>query len=351
MQNRPQVVKAAILVEQNQPLVIDEITLPDKLFPGQILVKMLTSGICGSQLGEISGAKGDDPYLPHLMGHEGCGIVLDVGGGISNFKIGDKVILHWRKGDGIQCDPPVYLWKGKNLNAGWVTTFNSHAIVSENRCTKVDQNIDNDLAALFGCAITTGFGVVENNAKLKMGESVVVFGAGGVGLNIIQACSLHSAYPIIAVDIYDNRLELARKFGATHTINSKKKDFIKELESFSLNKKLDVFIDNTGNTKIIEMGYECINSFGKVVLVGVPRKGDNINIFSLPLHFGKTITGSYGGECNPSKDIPRFLNIFNQNIALFKDLITKRIRLEEINYGIDLMQKGKTAGRILIDFQ
>ena len=351
MKNRPQVVKAAILVEQNQPLVIDEITLPDKLFPGQILVKMLTSGICGSQLGEISGAKGDDPYLPHLMGHEGCGIVLDVGGGISNFKIGDKVILHWRKGDGIQSDPPVYLWKGKNLNAGWVTTFNSHAIVSENRCTKVDQNIDNDLAALFGCAITTGFGVVENNAKLKMGESVVVFGAGGVGLNIIQACSLHSAYPIIAVDIYDNRLELARKFGATHIINSKKNNFIKELETLSLSKKLDVFIDNTGNTKIIEMGYECINSFGKVVLVGVPRKGDNINIFSLPLHFGKTITGSYGGECNPAKDIPRFLNIFNQNIALFKDLITKRIRLEDINYGIELMQKGKTAGRILIDFQ
>ena len=351
MQNRPQVVKAAILVEQNQPLVIDEITLPDKLLPGQILVKMLTSGICGSQLGEISGSKGDDPYLPHLMGHEGCGIVLDLGGGISNLKIGDKVILHWRKGDGIQSAPPVYLWKGKNLNAGWVTTFNSHAIVSENRCTKVDPNIDNDLAALFGCAITTGFGVVENNVKLKMGESVVVFGAGGVGLNIIQACSLHSAYPIIAVDIYDNRLELARKFGATHTINSKKNDFIKELETLSLKKKLDVFIDNTGNTKIIEMGYESINSFGKVVLVGVPRKGNNINIFSLPLHFGKTITGSYGGECNPSKDIPRFLNIFNQNIAFFKGLITKRIRLEDINYGIELMQKGKTAGRILIDFQ
>ncbi len=351
MQNRPKVVKAAILVEQNKPLIIDEIELPSKLFPGQILVKMLTSGICGSQLGEISGVKGIDSYLPHLMGHEGCGIVIDIGEGISNIKIGDKVILHWRKGDGIECKPPIYSWKGKVLNAGWVTTFNSHAIVSENRCTKVNMNVDNDLAALFGCAITTGFGVVENNAKLKMGESVVVFGAGGVGLNIIQACNLHSAYPIIAVDIFDERLEIARKFGATHTINTNKKNFIEELEKLSLYKKLDIFIDNTGNTKIIEMGYDSINSFGRIILVGVPRKGNNINIFSLPLHFGKTITGSHGGESYPSRDIPRFLNIFNQNIALFKDLITKRIRLEEINYGIELMKKGKTAGRILIDFQ
>ena len=99
------------------------------------------------------------------------------------------------------------------------------------------------------------------------------------------------------------------------------------------------------------MGYECVNPFGRIILVGVPRKGNNINIFSLPLHFGKTLIGSHGGESNPSRDIPRYLNIFNQNIALFKDLITKRIRLDEINYGIELMQQGKTAGRILIDFQ
>tara|TARA_A100001388_G_scaffold125628_1_gene92913 strand:+ start:9746 stop:10801 length:1056 start_codon:yes stop_codon:yes gene_type:complete len=350
MQNRPEFIRAAILVEQNKPLVVDNIQLPKNLLPGQVLVKLLTSGICGSQLGEISGAKGNDPYLPHLMGHEGCAEVLDVGEGATNLKIGDKVILHWRKGNGIQSAPPIYSWNGKKLNAGWVTTFNTHAIVSENRCTKINTKIDNDLAALFGCAITTGFGVVENNAKIKMGDSVVVFGAGGVGLNIIQACSLHSAYPIIAVDIFDNRLDLARKFGATHVINTKKKDFLEEIEKLSLKGKLDVFIDNTGNTKIIETGYELINSFGKLILVGVPRKGSNINIFSLPLHFGKTIVGSHGGECNPSKDIPRFINIFNQEIAFYKELITKRINLDNINEAFELMKTGSTAGRIMIDF-
>ena len=118
---------------------------------------------------------------------------------------------------------PIIFLMEKKINAGWVTTFNTHAIISENRCTAIPQNTDNDLAALFGCAITTGFGVIENNANLKMGESIVVMGAGGVGLNMIQAANMHSAWPIIAVDIYDEKLKLAKQFGATHTINSNKK--------------------------------------------------------------------------------------------------------------------------------
>ena len=113
--------------------------------------------------------------------------------------------------------------------------------------------------------------------------------------------------------------------------------------------KLDVFIDNTGNTKIIEIGYEMISPSGKLVLVGVPRKGNSINIFSLPLHFGKKIIGSHGGECNPSKDIPRFIKLFDMNIAFYKELITKRIKLDDINKGIESMREGDTAGRILID--
>ena len=185
--------------------------------------------------------------------------------------------------------------------------------------------------------------------KIKMGQSVVVFGAGGVGLNIIQACGLHSAYPIIAVDMFDNRLELAKKFGATHLVNTRKVDFLSEISKLGLISALDVFIDNTGNTKIIESGYEIIGPFGKLILVGVPRKGNNINIFSLPLHFGKEIIGSHGGECDPSKDIPRFINLFNEEIAFYKELITKRIKIDNINQALELMKEGKTAGRIIID--
>ena len=160
----PEFSKAAILVEQNKPLIVDYVKLPRTLSVGQILVEIEVSGVCGSQIGEITGAKGPDKYLPHLMGHEGCGIVLEAGPGVSTVKKGDKVVLHWRKGCGIQAKNAVYQWRDKALNAGWVTTFNTHAVISENRCTKISNDFDSDLASLFGCAITTGFGVVDNNA-------------------------------------------------------------------------------------------------------------------------------------------------------------------------------------------
>ena len=348
MNNRPEEVRAAILVEQNKPLIVENIQLPEKLYFGQVLVQIEYSGICGSQIGEISGVKGHDKYLPHLMGHEGCAKVLDIGEGVTNIKIGDKVVLHWRKGKGIEASTPKYRWRNKDLNAGWVTTFNTHAIVSENRCTKIDHSINSELASLFGCAITTGFGVVENNANIKMGESVVVFGAGGIGLNIIQACSLRSAYPIIAIDLFDNRLNLAKEMGATHVLNGKNSKVFDQMKEIT-NNKIDIFIDNTGNTKVIEKGYEILSNEGKLVLVGVPRKGNKVNIFTLPLHFGKVIVGSYGGECNPTSDIPRYLNLFNENIAKYNKLITERFSLDQINQAIGSMKEGKTAGRILIE--
>ncbi len=341
--------KAAILVEQKKNLIVDTIQMPEKLNVGQVLVKVLYSGICGSQLGEIDGAKGEDKYLPHLLGHEGSGIVESVGPGVKTVKEGDTVVLHWKRGDGIQSEPPIYKWQGKDLNAGWVTTFNDYAIVSENRCTSIPEDIPKKEAALFGCAVTTGFGVVENNAQVRMGESVVVFGAGGIGLNIVQAAKLVSAYPIIGVDLHQNRLDLAKKLGATHTINSSKGDFHDELKSILNKRPLDVFIDNTGIPSIIQMGYELVNHQGTVVLVGVPKNGNNINIFSLPLHFGKTITGSFGGECNPERDIPRYLELLRKGLLSLEDVISECYKLNDINTAIKSMRSGSTAGRVIIE--
>ena len=263
---------AAILVEQNKDLIVDKVKLPDELKIGQILVEIHVSGICGSQLGEISGVKGKDKFLPHLLGHEGCATVLTVGPGVKTVSKGDLVVLHWRKGEGIQSETPVYTWKGKKVNAGWLTTFNKYAIISENRCTSIPKNTDKELAALFGCAITTGFGVIENNAKLMIGESIVVYGAGGIGLNIIQAASLSSGWPIIAVDLFDSRLNLAKNFGATHVINAKKSDTRNQIIKILGKRNLDVFIDNTGIPEIIEMGYEIMGPKGRMILVGVPNR-------------------------------------------------------------------------------
>src|SRR6185295_5109932 len=187
--------------------------LPDALLAGQVLVKVHCSGICGSQLGEIDGAKGADKFLPHLLGHEGSGTVVGIGPAVRHVKTGDKVVLHWRKGLGIEASPPQYQWNGKVVNAGWITTFNEYAIVAENRVTPIPADSDMEVAALFGCAVTTGFGVVVNNAKLK----------------IVQAAALTSAYPIIAVDLHDTRLQLAKTMGATHIIQTTKQDAALEI--------------------------------------------------------------------------------------------------------------------------
>lgn len=344
----PKTMKAAILVEQRKPLVIDEVEMPQSLDVGQVLVKVHYSGICGSQLGEIDGAKGEDKFLPHLLGHEASATVLETGVGVKHVKPGDVVVLHWRKGLGIEGAPPNYLWRGSKLNAGWIATFNEYAIVSENRMTPIPADSDLEVAALFGCAVTTGFGVVENNAKVRIGESVVVFGAGGVGLNIVQAAALVGAYPVIAVDLFDNRLALAKEMGATHLINAKTQDAKAEIEKITGIQGVDTFIDNTGQPTIIEMGYAITKPQGRVTLVGVPRKGSNISIYSLPLHFGKGLAGSHGGEAIPNLDIPRYQNLFRANRIKLRELLTERLPLNDINTAIENMRAGKTSGRCLI---
>lgn len=344
----PKTMKAAILVEQRKPLIVGEIELPQTLEVGQVLVKIHYSGICGSQLGEIDGAKGKDKFLPHLLGHEASGTVMEIGLGVKHVKPGDVVVLHWRKGLGIEGAPPIYSWRGQKLNAGWITTFNEYAIVAENRVTAIPADSDLEVASLFGCAVTTGFGVVENNAKIRIGESVVVFGAGGIGLNIVQAATLVGAYPVIAVDLFNNRLTLAKTMGATHLINSKTQDVKTEIERITGTQGVDTFIDNTGQPPIIEIGYELTKPNGRVVLVGVPRKGGNINIYSLPLHFGKSISGSHGGEAIPHEDIPRYQKILNAGCIQLKSLITDHFELDEINSAIQKMRSGEVAGRCLI---
>lgn len=344
----PKTMKAAILVEQRKSLVIDEVELPQTLEVGQVLVKIHYSGICGSQIGEIDGAKGEDKFLPHLLGHEASGTVVEIGAGVKHVKPGDVVVLHWRKGLGIEGAPPVYRWRGNKLNAGWIATFNEYAIVAENRVTAIPADSDLEVAALFGCAVTTGFGVVENNACVRIGESVVIFGAGGVGLNIVQAAALVGAYPIIAVDLFDNRLALAKEMGATHLINSKTQDAKAAIENIVGAQGLDVFIDNTGQPAIIELGYQITKPQGRVTLVGVPRKGNDIQIYSLPLHFGKRLSGSQGGEAEPHLDIPRYHKLFQNERIKLKQLITEQCSINEINSAIDRMRSGATAGRCLI---
>jgi S-(hydroxymethyl)glutathione dehydrogenase/alcohol dehydrogenase len=341
---------AAILVEQKKDLLLTEIDLPSALDVGQVMVEFYYSGICGSQLGEIDGVKGPDRWLPHLLGHEASGKVLAIGPGVKHVQPGQTVVAHWRPSKGIEASTPRYLWNGQVVNAGWITTFNRHAIISENRLTPISAQADLKTAALYGCAVTTGLGTIENKVQLRLGDRVVVFGAGGIGLNLIQGAALAGAAEIIAVDRFDNRLALAELMGATASVNAQTREPFEAIAQILGGERADVFIDNTGRPEIIAKGYASVHSGGQVVLVGVPDKGAETCLYSLDLHFGKSITGTTGGEAQPHLDIPRYMRLFERRRMSLSSLITEMAPLEKVNHLIEGMRSGRTAGRCLIDF-
>lgn len=337
--------KSAILIENNKPLLIADIELPKKLEFGQVLVKVCYSGICGAQINEIEAVKGVDKFLPHLLGHEGSGIVEKIGQGVSTVKEGDHVVLHWRKSLGIQSLTPEYSMNGKKINAGWVTTFNEKAVVSENRLTAIPKDLNLRTAALFGCAVTSGFGAVNNDAKVKIGQSVLIFGVGGMGLNIAYASSLVSAYPIVGIDLHKEKVELGKKFGLTHGLIANSKGLKEQLNEIFENKGPEIIFETTGNSKIMEHAYEISPHDGKTIFVGVPN--GKISINSLPLAFNKVLKASHGGDCTPDKDIPRYVRLIKNDKISLEKLITHEFDLSEINKAIDVFKGGK-AGRIII---
>ena len=330
---------AAILVEQRQPLVVDEVEVPPLSY-GQVLVDIAVSRICGSQLGEIDGVKGPDKWLPHLLGHEGGGTVLEVGPEVRHVKPGDRVVLHWRPGRGIESRAPVYGWRGGKANAGFLTTFNRLGVISENRLTVVPAGTDYEICALLADTLTTGFGVITNDARVRIGESVVVIGCGGIGLGTVLGAKLAGACPLIAVDLQDHKLAKAREFGATHIINSTRGDFTAMAEAI-LRGKADVVVDGTGNPAVLEQAFHLAGPKGRCIGVGVMPHDRKLSLNTLPLHFGKALAGSEGGQSRPAEDIPRYLRMMAAGAFDPKPMISHRISLAEINEGIALMRAGE----------
>jgi len=201
-----------------------------------------------------------------------------------------------------------------------------------------------------GCAVTTGLGLINNDARVKIGQSVAVMGAGGVGLNVIQGAALVSAFPIIAIDLYDHKLEMARQFGATHVINSAKEDLESEILKITGPSGVDVFVENTGQVRLIEKAYKLTAKQGSTILVGVPRHDQDITIHSLPLHFGKRLTGCEGGQTEPAVDIPRYLRLFTEGKLSLAPQITHRYPLEEVNRALDTVRSGE-AGRCILEMR
>ena len=289
--------------------------------------------------------------MPHLLGHEASATVLEIGTGVKTVKPGDTVVMHWRQSDGIQAETASYQWNGRKVNSGWVTTFSEYSIVSENRLTVIPSNFDLKLAPLFGCAVTTAMGVINNDAHLKVGQSVVVFGVGGVGVNIVQAADMVSAYPIIGIDIIEQKLGMAKRFGANHVFNSRNTiDLADEIRKIVGPAGADVVIETTGKPRVIELAYDLTHPDGKTILVGVPKKGDNVSIYTLPIHFNKVLKGSHGGDAVPHVDIPRYIRLVEAGKLKLDGLITHEFEIEDINEAIKLVRHGD-AGRVIIKME
>ena len=336
---------AAILVEQRKPLLIDEVEIPTLGF-GHVLVEVKASRICGSQLGEIDGVKGPDKYLPHLLGHEGGGIVREIGPEVTHVKPGDHVVLHWRPGAGIQARPSQYRLGSRAVNAGNITTFQNLTVVSENRLTKIPAGTDFEIAALLADTLTTGFGAVTRDAKVTIGESVVVIGVGGIGLGTVLGAKLAGAYPVIAADIHDHKLAATRRQGATHTINTRHEDLAERVRAI-LGGPADVVFDVTGNPMVIDEAWKLTGPKGRLILVGVMRHDQSFSLNTLPLHYGKVLTGSEGGSSQPAQDIPRYLRMIRDGVFDPKPMITHRCTLADINTAIATMRSGESVHTIV----
>jgi Zn-dependent alcohol dehydrogenase len=332
--------KAAVLSQLNSPLELKNITAKE-LKVGQVLVKNIVSGICGAQLHEIKGHKGNANFLPHLLGHEGCGIVEEIGHGVSKVKPGDKVVMHWRQGSGIDSDFPSYYLGEKKISSGKVTTLSEYSIVSENRITKVPIDVSPEFCAILGCALTTALGVVDNEIDIKLGESALVIGCGGVGLNLIQGLKMKNAYPIYSLDLNKSKESLCKELGADMLLTN-----LADLQN-----KIDIIIDTTGVPELISNAISKLSDTGRMILIGQTSPNSCINIMNAVTLFngkGQTIKATQGGQTNPDQDIPRYIKLFKNGNIKIDSLITDRFKLNEINKAFDLLKTGN-AGRIMIN--
>jgi S-(hydroxymethyl)glutathione dehydrogenase / alcohol dehydrogenase len=349
MINKIKFTKAAILFKQGKPLLIKRIELPEKLFYGQVLIKNFYSGVCGSQLGEIDGVKGKDQYLPHLLGHEAVGIVVEVGPGVKKVKKNDNVLLHWMPGSGISSKGPEFKWNKKIINSGPITTFSEYSIISENRLTKINENLEKKKEILLlGCTTSTAIGATQKLANFKKGQTSAISGCGAIGLTIIKTLKYFGAKNIVAIDIDNKKLNLAKKFGANVVINSRNNNFLNIIKNRFPN-KIDQFFECTGNVDVISRGFESLNQTGNEILIGVPPFDKKAEFYTLDINLGKNLIGCKGGNFLPDKDVLNYLKIMKNKKYNIKPLVTSEVSLNDINDVFSDMRKQKVLGKCIIN--
>lgn len=338
---------AAVLVETGKPLVLEELEIP-LLKPGQVLIEISFSGICHTQILECRGYRGEDKFLPHCLGHEGSGKVIEIAKGVTKVKKDDSVILSWIKGSGADVSATAYQSNGKVVNAGGITTFNRYSVISENRLTVMTEDISLAEAAMIGCVVPTGVGAVFNTAKPLPSQNIAVFGVGGVGLCAVAAASIIGCKKIIAIDIRDDKLDTAKKMGATNFINSGQVDPLKEINKICPS-GTDFSIEASGRPEVMLQALSSVRSRGgSAVIVGNARYGEKVQIDPSQLNQGKSLLGTWGGDSLPDRDYPRYCKLISCGKLNLKPLFSRFYSLNEINQAIDDLEAGRVI-RPLID--
>ncbi|HEY4097880.1 MAG TPA: zinc-binding dehydrogenase [Baekduia sp.] len=357
----------------SQPLEIVDLEL-DPPGPGELLVRVGAAGLCHSDLSVIDGSR--PRVMPMVLGHEAAGEVVGTGGGTPGFAEGDHVVLSFvptcgdcgpcRAGRAALCEPGAAANAAGSLLSGgrrWsepnapgsghqlhhhlgVSAFADHVVVSAHSAVKIDPSLPHEIAALFGCAVLTGVGAAVNSAQVAEGDRVVVFGLGGVGLAALLGAKMAGAAEIIAVDVVEDKLEHARRLGATPIHAG---DSVVEAVREATGGGGDKVIETVGSARVLAQAYEATRRGGTTVTVGLPHPEQRLDIQAVSLVTEeRTLKGSYLGSCVPERDIPKFVRAYQDGRLPVQELLTHRITIDEINVGFDRLAAGAAVRQAVI---
>jgi NDMA-dependent alcohol dehydrogenase len=362
--------KAAVLFEVGKKLEIEDVeVMPPKA--GEALVHMAAAGVCHSDLHVMTGHL--YAPLPAILGHEGSGIVEEVGPGVTSVRAGDHVLPLWRLSCG-ECEyctggRPALCPSGTQIRmtgrlpdgttrfalgdtelkhfAG-VSSFAEYSVIPEKALLKIPDDLPLERAALLGCAVVTGVGAVLNAAQVRAGTSVAVFGAGGIGLNAIQGAALAGAEKIIAVDLLENKLEYARQFGATHTVNASSGDPVERVRALTGGRGVDYAFEAIGVPKVMRQAYDTLAKRGVAVLIGVTPMTTEVSVPVMSLVFEeRVLTGSVYGSSRPRVDIPRLIGLYRAGKLKLDELLTRTYPFEQINQAYEALERGEVARSVV----
>lgn len=361
--------RAAVLWKQREPLIVEEVDL-DEPHHGEVRVKIAASGVCHSCLHAADGSWANT-RVPIVLGDEGAGVVEAVGPGVRTVRPDDHVIMSWAPSCGhchycvtgrpVLCEnrSPVLgtmldgtsrmQVRGETVwHYGYTSTFATHSVLPESCVIPIDDDVPLELATLIGCSVTTGVGAVLNTAKVEAGASLAVFGTGGIGLNVVQGGVLASAYPIIAVDVRDNKLDYALSMGATHAIDASKQDPVAAIKRLT-RRGADYAIVAVGNTAAMDQAWRSLAPGGTCVIIGISETGAQLSLDANRIPDGeRVLRGSNYGSARTRDDFPRFVSLYKAGKLKLEQLVTQRYALDDVNEAFRALAAGEVARGILV---